>query len=58
MGLADSKTLTTDTVSAGIDAGQSWRWSHCDKITYADWQRDNYERTVASIAGRNGRVGI
>lgn len=30
------------TISAGIDAGQPWRRSHGDNITYTDWQRDNY----------------
>ena len=24
------------TISAGIDAGQPWRWSHGDNITYTD----------------------
>ena len=29
------------TISAGIDAGQPWRRSIADNITYTDWQRDN-----------------
>ncbi|PTE19423.1 creatininase, partial [Cereibacter changlensis JA139] len=28
------------TISAGIDAGQPWRRSFGDNITYTDWQRD------------------
>jgi len=36
------------TISAGIDAGQPWRRSFADNITYTDWQRDNYWRAIAS----------
>lgn len=43
------------TISAGIDAGQPWRRSHGDNLTYTDWQRDNFWRAVASVAG-TGRV--
>jgi len=39
------------TISAGIDAGQPWRRSHQDNITYTDWQRDNYWRAVRSVSG-------
>lgn len=46
------------TISAGIDAGQPWRRCHGDNITYTDWQRDNYWRAVASVAGEGGVVGI
>ncbi|MFU1479169.1 aminopeptidase P family protein [Roseovarius sp. C7] len=45
------------TISAGIDAGQPWRWSFCDNITYTDWQRDNYWRAVRSVAGEGAVVG-
>jgi len=45
------------TISAGIDAGQPWRRSFCDNITYTDWQRDNYWRAVASVCGTGGVVG-
>ncbi len=45
------------TISAGIDAGQPWRWSHCDNITYTDWQRDNFWRAVKSVIGKGGVVG-
>ncbi len=45
------------TISAGIDAGQPWRRCWCDNITYTDWQRDNFWRAVASVAGENKIVG-
>jgi creatinase len=45
------------TISAGIDAGQPWRRSFCDNITYTDWQRDNYWRAVRSVAGEGAVVG-
>ncbi len=45
------------TISAGIDAGQPWRRSFGDNITYTDWQRDNFWRAVASVAGRGRVVG-
>ncbi|MEM9639379.1 MAG: aminopeptidase P family N-terminal domain-containing protein, partial [Pseudomonadota bacterium] len=45
------------TISAGIDAGQPWRRSFCDNITYTDWQRDNFWRAVASVTGKNAIVG-
>ena len=45
------------TISAGIDAGQPWRRSFCDNITYTDWQRDNFWRAVASVTGTNKIIG-
>ncbi len=45
------------TVSAGIDAGQPWRRSHGDNITYTDWKRDNFWRVVASITGTGKAIG-
>ena len=45
------------TISAGIDAGQPWRWSHCDNITYTDWQRDNFWRAVCKVAGKKSVIG-
>ncbi|QGX99909.1 M24 family metallopeptidase [Roseovarius faecimaris] len=45
------------TISAGIDAGQPWRRSHLDNITYTDWQRDNYWRAVRSVAGEGRVIG-
>lgn len=45
------------TISAGIDAGQPWRRSFCDNITYTDWQRDNFWRAVAFVCGSGGVIG-
>ncbi len=45
------------TISAGIDAGQPWRRSFCDNITYTDWQRDNYWRAIRSVSGEGAVVG-
>lgn len=45
------------TISAGIDAGQPWRRSFADNITFTDWQRDNFWRAVASVAGKNAIIG-
>ena len=45
------------TVSAGIDAGQPWRRSHGDNITYTDWKRDNFWRVVTGIIGTGKAVG-
>lgn len=45
------------TISAGIDAGQPWRRSHGDSITYTDWARDNFWRAVAHVAGENRVIG-
>lgn len=45
------------TISAGIDAGQPWRRSIADNITYTDWKRDNYWRAVASVTGVGKVIG-
>ena len=45
------------TISAGIDAGQPWRRSHGDNITYTDWTRDNFWRAVVSVIGTGKAVG-
>ncbi|SFT07094.1 creatinase [Sulfitobacter marinus] len=45
------------TISAGIDAGQPWRRSFADNITYTDWQRDNYWRAIASVTGKGAVIG-
>jgi creatinase len=46
------------TISAGIDAGQPWRRSIGDNITYTDWARDNMWRAVASVTGTGKAVGV
>jgi len=45
-------------ISAGIDAGQPWRRCACEAITYTDWQRDNFWRAVAHVAGTGRVLGI
>ena len=45
-------------ISAGIDAGQPWRRAACDALTYTDWERDNFWRAVAHVAGTGARVGV
>jgi creatinase len=45
------------TISAGIDAGQPWRRSIGDNITYTDWKRDNFWRAVASVTGTGKVIG-
>ncbi len=45
------------TISAGIDAGQPWRRSFADNITYTDWQRDNYWRAILSVTGPGQVIG-
>ncbi|WP_071673151.1 aminopeptidase P family protein [Nioella nitratireducens] len=46
------------TISAGIDAGQPWRRSATDNITYTDWQRDNFWRAVLHVAGKGKVIGF
>ena len=45
------------TVAAGIDAGQPWRRSYGDAVTYTDWQRGNFWRAVRAVAGENAALG-
>ena len=45
------------TISAGIDAGQPWRRSFADNITYTDWQRNNYWRAIESVTGTGATIG-
>lgn len=47
----------TVTISAGIDAAQPWRRCYGDNITYTDWQRDNYWRTICDITGKGRIIG-
>lgn len=42
-------------ISAGIDAGQPWRRCADEALTYTDWERNNYWRTIRHVAGE-GRV--
>ena len=52
--MTDSECVT---ISAGIDAGQPWRRSYGDNITYTDWQRDNYWRAIMSVTGEGKVIG-
>ena len=45
------------TISAGIDAGQPWRRSHGDSLTYTDWTRDNFWRAIRHVTGTGRAVG-
>lgn len=45
------------TISAGIDGAQPWRRGYGDNLTYTDWERDNFWRAVAHVAGQGRRVG-
>lgn len=45
-------------ISAGIDAGQPWRRTFGDNITYTDWQRDNYFHALQQTLPGVKRVGI
>jgi creatinase len=54
-GVTESQAVT---ISAGIDAGQPWRRSFCENITYTDWQRDNFWRAIRSVSGEGAVVGF
>lgn len=45
-------------VSAGIDAGQPWRRTFGDNITYTDWRRDNYFHALQEALPGTKRLGI
>lgn len=45
-------------ISAGIDAGQPWRRCAYEALTYTDWERNNYWRTIRHVAGEGARVGF
>ena len=45
-------------VSAGIDAGQPWRRTFGDNITYTDWRRDNFFYALQEELRGARRVGI
>ncbi|RZS74102.1 creatinase [Phyllobacterium myrsinacearum] len=53
--VTDEKALS---VSAGIDAGQPWRRTFGDNITYTDWQRDNYFHALQKTLPSVKRIGI
>ncbi|MCW1842584.1 M24 family metallopeptidase [Prosthecomicrobium hirschii] len=46
------------TVTAGIDAGQPYRRSFGDNITYTDWRRDNYFHALQQELPAAKRIGL
>ena len=53
--VTDKKAVS---ISAGIDAGQPWRRTFGDNITYTDWQRDNYFYALQQQLPGARRLGI
>ncbi len=53
--VTESKAIS---VSAGIDAGQPWRRTFGDNITYTDWRKDNYFFALQQELKGARRVGI
>ncbi len=53
--VTDTKAIS---ISAGIDAGQPWRRTFGDNITYTDWRRDNYFHALRQELPRVKRLGI
>ncbi|ASV88542.1 creatinase (plasmid) [Ochrobactrum quorumnocens] len=45
-------------VSAGVDAGQPWRRTFGENITYTDWNRDNYFYALQQTMPHAKRIGI
>lgn len=53
--VSDQKAIS---VSAGIDAGQPWRRTFGDNITYTDWRKDNYFFALQQELKGARRIGI
>ena len=53
--VTDKKAVS---ISAGIDAGQPWRRTFGDNVTYTDWQRDNYFYALQQQLPGARRLGI
>lgn len=45
-------------VTPGIDAGQPWRRTFGDNITYTDWRRDNFFHALALQLPKAKRIGL
>ncbi|MDE2453399.1 MAG: M24 family metallopeptidase [Burkholderiales bacterium] len=45
-------------ISAGIDAGQPWRRTFGDNVTYTDWRKDNYYFALQQELKGAKRIGI
>ena len=46
------------TVSSAIDAGQPWRRTHGDNVSYTDWRKDNYLHALQRTVGPAKRIGV
>lgn len=46
------------TISPAIDAGQPWRRSFGDNLSYTDWRRDNFFDALGQVLKGAKRVGI
>ncbi|MGH6953372.1 MAG: M24 family metallopeptidase [Alphaproteobacteria bacterium] len=46
------------TVSSAIDAGQPWRRTHGDNVSYTDWRKDNYVHALQRTVGAAKRIGV
>ncbi|MBL8907024.1 MAG: aminopeptidase P family protein [Rhizobiales bacterium] len=46
------------TVTSAIDGGQPWRRSHCDNVSYTDWDKRNYFTAVRKLSKKAKRIGI
>ncbi|MEP9374804.1 M24 family metallopeptidase [Mesorhizobium sp. KR1-2] len=53
--VTDSKATS---ISAGVDAGQPWRRTFGENITYTDWRKDNYFHALQRQLKGLKRVGI
>ncbi|WP_181702684.1 M24 family metallopeptidase [Chthonobacter albigriseus] len=45
-------------ITAGIDAGQPWRRSYGDNVTYTDWRRDNFFYALQLQLPGVRRIGV
>jgi creatinase len=54
---ASSRRPSASPSAPGIDAGQPWRRSIDDNITYTDWSATTYWRAVASVSGVGKVIG-
>jgi creatinase len=48
----------TVSVAAGIDAGQPWRRTFGDNLSYTDWRRDNFFHALQQTIPGARRIGI
>ncbi|MSO93105.1 MAG: M24 family metallopeptidase, partial [Rhodospirillales bacterium] len=45
-------------ITSAIDAGQPWRRTSVETITYTDWRKDNFYHALKGGLGRAKRIGI